>query len=183
MTRPKPSTLIDALASLPASVERGFRFRGLDATDRFFQWREVEREARRRGALLLDSGLAKGDRLALVIAEPHEFVLTFLGAVVAGIVPVPMYPRASFKAKNAYVDTVSHIVQAAGARVLATLEGTRDVAEEVLGRGTGLEKIIMAEEFSAPIAAPRAIRPGPASLPPTCAFCSSPPAAPRCPRA
>jgi fatty-acyl-CoA synthase len=147
MSSPKPSTLVEALAALPASSERGFRFRALDGKDRFFQWREVELEARRRGALLLASGLRKGDRLALVIAEPHEFVLTFLGAVVAGIVPVPMYPRSSFKAKNAYVETVSHIVEAAGARMLVTLESTRPVIEEVLARGTKLEKILLAEEF------------------------------------
>ena len=44
----------------------------------------------RRGALLLSTGLCKGDRLAIVIPEPQDFVLTFLGAVMAGIVPVPV---------------------------------------------------------------------------------------------
>jgi fatty-acyl-CoA synthase len=150
MTRVAANTLIEALSALPADASRGFRFRALDGTDRFFQWLEVEREARRRGALLLASGLSKGERLALVIAEPHEFVLTFLGAVVAGIVPVPMYPRASFKAKNAYVETVTHIVNAAGARALVTLENTKPVVEEVLGRGTSLQRIIVAEDFFHP---------------------------------
>jgi fatty-acyl-CoA synthase len=140
------STLIEALSALPRHDERGFRFRGLDGSERYFPWREVEREARRRGAALLSSGLNKGDRLALVIAEPHEFVLTFVGAAVAGIVPVPIYPRASFKAKNAYVETVSHIVKAAGARALITLTSTRPVVEEVLAHSP-LERILIAEEF------------------------------------
>ncbi|MFI5308987.1 MAG: AMP-binding protein, partial [Polyangiales bacterium] len=147
MLRTKPSTLVDALGALPASPERGFRFRALDGSERFFQWRELEREARRRGALLRASGMEKGQRLALVIAEPHEFVLSFLGAVMAGVVPVPMYPRASFKARNAYVETVSHIVEAAGARALVTLENTRPVIEEVVERGVQIEKILLAEEF------------------------------------
>src|SRR6185295_7519356 len=99
---------------------------------------------------LLSAGLQKGDRLALVIAEPHEFVLTFLGAVVAGVVPVPMYPRASFKAKTAYVDTVAHIVESADARALVTLDSSRAVVEEILQRPTPLEKILIAEEFFAP---------------------------------
>jgi fatty-acyl-CoA synthase len=140
------STLIEALAALPRQAERGFRFRGLDGSERYFPWHEVEREARRRGACLLASGLHKGDRLALVIAEPHEFVLTFLGAVVAGIVPVPIYPRTSFKAKNAYVETVSHIVAAAGARGLVTLASTKPVVDEVLAHSP-LERILVAEEF------------------------------------
>src|SRR4051812_31547799 len=99
MTRPTPNTLVEAFATLPEDQSRGFRFRDLEGSEHFYCWRDVEREARRRGALLLESGLCKGDRLALVIAEPREFVLTFLGAVVAGVVPVPLYPRASFKAK------------------------------------------------------------------------------------
>jgi fatty-acyl-CoA synthase len=62
-------------------------------------------------------------------------------------VPVPIYPRASFKARNAYVETVSHIVAAAGARVLITLENTRAVIEEVVERGAKLDHILTAEEF------------------------------------
>jgi fatty-acyl-CoA synthase len=150
MAKTEAATLIEALSALPSDPARGFRFRALDGKDRFFQWQEVVAEARRRGALLLAAGLSKGDRLALVIAEPHDFVLTFLGAVLAGIVPVPMYPRSSFKAKNAYIDTVTHIVNAASARALVTLENTKPVVEEVLARGTKLEQILIVEDFFKP---------------------------------
>jgi len=142
-------TLVEALAALPRSDERGFRFRGLDGSDRYYPWREVEREAKRRGALLLGTGLQKGDRLAVVVAEPHEFVLSFLGAVMAGIVPVPIYPRASFKAKNAYVETVAHIVAAAGARMLLTMQSTESVIAEVLQHGTKLERLLVVEPLFA----------------------------------
>lgn len=140
------STLVEALSQLPADPARGFRFRALDGQERDFSWREVAQEATRRAQLLLGSGLRKGDRLALVIAEPHEFVLTFLGATFAGIVPVPIYPRASFKAKNAYVETVSHIVRAAGARGIVTLSSTRAVVDEVLAH-VALERVLSADEF------------------------------------
>lgn len=143
----RPNTLVEALEALPASAERGFRFRALDGTERYFQWRELGREARRRGGLLLAAGLRKGDRLALVLAEPHEFVLTFLGAVTAGIVPVPVYPPTSFRAKDSYIETVAHIVQAAGARALATLETTKAEVAQVLERGTKLEKLLAVEHL------------------------------------
>jgi fatty-acyl-CoA synthase len=142
-----PSTLVDALASLPRGQERGFRFRSIEGEERYHPFEELEREAHRRAALLAGIGLAKGDRVALVIADPREFVLTFLGSQVAGIVAVPIYPRAGFKAKNAYVDTVSHIVRASGARVLITLDATKDVIAEVLARGTPLEKVVVLEEL------------------------------------
>ena len=151
MSPDKPTTLAQALTALaqsrPTDQTRGFRFRSLTGEELNYPWFAMEREARRRGAMLLASGMRKGDRLAVVIAEPHEFVLTFLGAVAAGVVPVPIYPRAGFKAKNAYVETVSHIVAAAGARVLITLENTREVIEEVVAKGASLERILTVEEF------------------------------------
>jgi fatty-acyl-CoA synthase len=142
-----PRTVVDALAQLPKHTERGFRFRALDGTEQRYSWGELEVEATRRARLLMGLGLAKGDRVALVLAEPHEFVLTFLGAVLGGIVPVPIYPRASFKAKNAYVDTVVHIVNASGARVLVTAGTTRTVIDEVAQAGAKLEQVVVLEEL------------------------------------
>jgi fatty-acyl-CoA synthase len=124
-------TLVSCLSKTPRGASHGFRFRSLDATERYCSFEEVEAEAQRRAAQLHEMDLRAGDRLALVIADPAEFVLNFVGAVVAGVVPVPIYPRASFKAKNAYVETVRHIVQASGAKAVLTTEGTRPVIEEV----------------------------------------------------
>ena len=42
-----------------------------------------------RGAALLAAGLKPGDRLLLRLANTTDFPLTFLGAIAAGIVPVP----------------------------------------------------------------------------------------------
>ncbi len=142
-----PTTVVDALARLPKDSDRGFRFRALDGTEHRYSWGELEVEATRRARLLMGLGLARGDRVALVLAEPHEFVLTFLGAVLAGIVPVPIYPRAGFKAKNAYVDTVVHIVSASGARALVTLASTRAVIDEVVQAGAKLAQVVVLEEL------------------------------------
>jgi fatty-acyl-CoA synthase len=160
--RNRPRTLVEALEALPATAERGFRFRALDGTERYYQWRELVLEARRRGALLLDAGLCNGDRLALVIPEPHEFVLTFLGAVMAGIVPVPMYPPPGLKAKSSYIETVAHIVQAAGAGALVTMEAAKSTLEPLIERAPELESILTVERVfrsgrmsQTPVRAPR----------------------------
>jgi fatty-acyl-CoA synthase len=115
-------TFVDALARLPADEARGFRFVGSDGQERYFSYRAMREEAARRAALLAGIGVNKGDRVALVIAEGHEFVLTFLGCVLVGAVPVPVFPRATFKAAHDYVDTVVHIAEAASASLLI---GTR----------------------------------------------------------
>jgi len=138
-------TLVSCLASTPRGSSHGFHFRSLDSVERYYPFELLEAEAQRRAAQLYAFGLRKGERLALVIADPAEFVLSFVAATVAGVVPVPIYPRASFKAKNAYVDTVRHIVKAAGARAVLTMESTRPVIEEVFALEPDLARLVTVE--------------------------------------
>ena len=93
-------------------------------------------EAERRGAQLAARGLEKGDRLAIVIPDGDEFVLSFLGAIFAGIVPVPMYPQLSFKNVESYHDTVAHIARASGAKLLLTTTATRRSSSRSLARAS-----------------------------------------------
>jgi fatty-acyl-CoA synthase len=72
----------------------------------------------------------------------------------AGVVPVPMYPRASFRAKNSYLETIAHIVESAGARALITLEALKPTVDELLTRRTRLESIFVGERLFRPEAAP-----------------------------
>jgi fatty-acyl-CoA synthase len=140
MSSSAADTLVSRLAQTPRGDTHGFRFRSLDAPERYYSFEALEAEARHRAAQLHALDLQPGDRIALVIADPAEFALSFVAAVVAGIVPVPIYPRASFKAKNAYVDTVRHIVGASGAKVLLTTEATRPVIEEVFDPASDVSK-------------------------------------------
>ncbi len=126
-----PSTLVEALARLPDGDARGFRFVGLDRQERFYPYGAMRAEAERRAAFLADAGLVKGDRVALLLPENHEFVLTFLGASVGGFVPVPMYPQATFKAIDAYLDILAHIIEASDARAVVCMEQNRDVMEKL----------------------------------------------------
>jgi acyl-CoA synthetase (AMP-forming)/AMP-acid ligase II len=138
-------TVVDALERLPRRPGRGLRFVGTDGLERFFTYEQVWQEARRRAGHLAARGLRRGDRLALVVPEGHEFVLTFLGAVVAGLVPVPIYPSATFKRIEGYADVVGHIVEAAGARALLTMERMKPYLEGVFARATGLETLLLTE--------------------------------------
>jgi len=129
-----PHTLVEALEGLPGGEERGFRFHGLDREERYYPYAAMRDEAARRAAFLSAAGLTKGDRVALLLPENHEFVLTFLGASVGGFVPVPMYPQATFKAIDAYIDILAHIVEASDAGALVAMESNRDVVEKLQAR-------------------------------------------------
>jgi fatty-acyl-CoA synthase len=114
-----PTTLVEALSQLPASQERGFRFVRSDGSERYFPFSELVAESQRRARILAHEGVRHGERVAIVLPEGDEFVLSFLGCAIAGAVPVPIFPRATFKATGDYEATVAHIVGASRAlRVL-----------------------------------------------------------------
>jgi fatty-acyl-CoA synthase len=158
-----PSTLVEALDRLPGGEARGFRFYGTDRQERYFPYEAMRAEAYRRAAFFAGVGLRKGDRIALVLPENHEFVLSFLGATVGGFVPVPIFPRASFKGVEAYVDALEHIVKASRSDLVVCMEQNRDVVE-LLRQREGLEglAILVVERdlvgvpppFSAPVVTP-----------------------------
>jgi fatty-acyl-CoA synthase len=145
----QPRTLLEALDRLPGGESRGFRFVGSDGTERYYPYERLREEARRRAALLAGAGVAKGDRVALVIPEGNEFVLTFLGCVLAGAVPVPIFPRATFKATKDYVDTVSHIATASGARLLVASDANAELVKPALEQVPTLERIGTTESLFA----------------------------------
>jgi fatty-acyl-CoA synthase len=159
-----PRTLIEALERAPADPARGFRFIGSDGTERAFSWAMMRRETERRGALLAGSGVQPGDRIALVVPEGHEFVLAFLAAVAAGAVPVPIFPRATFKASSDYVDTVAHIVEASGASLLLCMDANQALVAPAKHRAASLKRIatiedIFSQEITLPALATPRIKP------------------------
>jgi fatty-acyl-CoA synthase len=142
-----PPTLAQAIRELRGKTDRGFVFVKSDGSERFCSFRDVGLEAERRAADLHARGLKKGDRLAIAVPDPDEFVLSFLGAVMGGIVPVPISPQLSFKNIESYHDTVAHIVRASGASLLLTTPSTRQFVDPVAPRVDTLQGVITVDEI------------------------------------
>ncbi|HEX3344732.1 MAG TPA: fatty acyl-AMP ligase, partial [Polyangiaceae bacterium] len=143
-----PPTLVDAVRALGDDASRGFVFVRTDGTERLRTFHEIALEAERRGAHLAARGLRKGDRLAMVVPDGEEFVLSFLGALFAGVVPVPIYPQLTFKNLDGYLDTVAHIARASGAGMLLTTEATKPYVESVVGRVDTLRSMVTVDELA-----------------------------------
>lgn len=141
-------TLAHAVRQLGAQSERGFVFVRSDGTERAHTFREICAEAERRAGVFHARGLAKGDRVAIAVPDPDEFVLSFLGAVLGGIVPVPISPQLSFKNIESYHDTVAHIVKASGASLLLTTADTRKYVDPVAPRVDTLRAIATVDELA-----------------------------------
>ncbi len=143
-------TLVDAVRAVAHDRARGFVFVRADGSERLCTFHEIALEAERRGAQLVARGLRKGDRLALVIPDGDEFVLSFLGALFAGGVPVPIYPQVSFKNIEGYHETVAHIAHASGATMLLTTLATKPFVEPALSRVPALREVLTVGDLDGP---------------------------------
>ncbi|HEV8598746.1 MAG TPA: fatty acyl-AMP ligase [Gemmatimonadales bacterium] len=128
--RTLPETLVDAARS-----GRGFRFLNEQGEERPCSYAEMLELAARLGGALRANGLKRGDRIALVIQDPEGFLTAFLGASLAGLVPVPVCPPSSFGAREAYLATTEHVLAAAKVSALLTAEpleaGLRERADHI----------------------------------------------------
>ncbi len=121
------------------------RFLGFGAEERYFTYRQIYAEAGRRAAHLSSFGLKKGDRLALMMVEAHEFVMSFLGCVLAGIIPAPLSPPMATKGGEHFLSTAGRIIKDAGAKVLLTTGTSKPFAEQTLGRASGNTRLATTE--------------------------------------
>ena len=143
-----PSTLVEALDRLPGGDKRGFRFVTTDRQELYFPYEAMRAEAHRRAAFLAATGLKKNDTVAIVCPENHEFVLSFLGASVGGFVPVPIFPGATFKVSDHYVETIDQIMKAARSRVVVCVEKNLDVIQKLRERRPDLIVVVADRDFA-----------------------------------
>ncbi len=139
-------TLVEALAQLPDDPARGFRFISRSGEERFYSFQALHQRMRQRALQLQRAGVRRSDRLAIIVADPEQFVITFLGAVLAGIVAVPLFSRegGGFRAKAHYRETVSQIVAAADADALITPSAYRTLIDEAL-MASALKRVTVIE--------------------------------------
>jgi fatty-acyl-CoA synthase len=141
-------TLVGAVRALGGDRERGFVFVRANGTERLVSFAELATGAAERGAALVAAGLKKRDRVALVVPDGDEFVLSFLGALFAGLVPVPVYPPLSFKNVDSYHAALAHIVHASGASLLVTTVATKPYVEPARARVPALRGVVTVDDLA-----------------------------------
>jgi fatty-acyl-CoA synthase len=113
-------TLADCLADAAGFGSRGYTFADTAGTETHVPFGAMALEAKAVGRRLLGpglrGGLRRGDRVALLVSRPRDFVPLFFGAIDAGLVPVPIATdlRGSDGARARFV---AGIVRTSGARL------------------------------------------------------------------
>jgi fatty-acyl-CoA synthase len=113
-----PRTLAEAVESLDRD-DQGLTFVE-NGEEKFLGFATLNRSSAELGAKLAGLGLRKGDRAVMVVASQYEFIQLFLGAVRAGVVPVPLYPPFVLGELDAYLAGLDRILRITDARVLLT---------------------------------------------------------------
>jgi fatty-acyl-CoA synthase len=97
--------------------------------------------SQRIGAGLRALGVKRGDTVALMLRTERAFFQAFLGTLIAGAVPVPIYPPFRPDQIEEYAHRQRVILRNAGARVLVTFVEAQRVARLLRGAVPSLEHI------------------------------------------
>src|SRR5690242_1662827 len=142
--------VVPALNAKEGVHDRGFTFVGArgPGEDLFVSFHALRLAAQRRAAHYLASGLKPGDRVALIVPEGEHFIPSFLGALWAGLIPVPLYPPVSLGKLDAFMDALVNTLNVARPRALVSTDRVAKVLWSAIGRIPSIEKVLTAEELS-----------------------------------
>jgi fatty-acyl-CoA synthase len=155
-------TVNDYLLRAGRHAGGGLRFVDRAEQERWVGWGELREQALTVGAGLAALGMARGERVALVFPTGEEFFAALFGVLLAGAVPVPLYPPVRLGRLQEYFARTARMLQAAGARlVLADARVKRFLGEAVAAARPALGCRTLAElpRRSAPGATFEPVRP------------------------
>ena len=142
----EPRTVVQAIEDAASSTKTGYRFIDEQSdAEPFFTHGGIERASARFGGALQSLGLEQGDRVALILPDNADFVFAFLGALRAGIIPVPIYPPTGLGKLAGYLDNTLHIVAKSGAKLLLTSSDIKKMLGTIQAKAPELEKVVAVE--------------------------------------
>lgn len=151
-----PQSIPAALCNAAAQGDplRGFTFVGEEG-EAFYSFEEVAGQAAMYAAAMLRMGLRPGDRVALALPDNAEFVFSFLGAMHAGLIPVPMYPPQGLGKLGFYLEHARHILRLSESSLLITSSQVKTVLGSLIGgslRSISTVQALGVDDTQAPLA-------------------------------
>ncbi|MBO4228299.1 benzoate-CoA ligase family protein [Bradyrhizobium neotropicale] len=97
---------------------------------------ELQRQTRRLANLLRRLGVRREERVAMIMLDTVDFPIVFLGAIRAGVVPVPLNTLLT-------ADQYAYVLADCRARVLFISEALLPVVKDIVGRMPDLEHVVV----------------------------------------
>ena len=97
---------------------------------------DLQRQSRRAANMLRRLGVRREERVAMIMLDTVDFPCVFLGAIRAGIVPVPLNTLLTS-------DQYAYVLADSRARVLFVSEALYPVVKDIVGRMPDLEHVVV----------------------------------------
>ena len=109
--------------------------------------------AKARGILvhLQARGLGKGDRVGIIVPDSEQFILAFLGAMMGGIIPVPIYPPSVPGKTDLYLESTRTILEASQAKALIVQRSVMPLFERLSQLPHSPKFLLVSEDLLTPI--------------------------------
>ncbi len=111
-------TLNQLLARAATFPGTGLRFVDRRERAEWVEWSEIHRSAAQVAASLRNAGVEPGQRVALIYPTGRAFFDAFFGILLAGAVPVPLYPPVRLGRLDEYHARTAAMLRAASARLV-----------------------------------------------------------------
>jgi fatty-acyl-CoA synthase len=119
-----------------------------DGTETTITYGRLRDEAAAVAGALRERGVARGDTVALMLPTGLDFLAAFHGILLAGGIPVPIYPPARLDRLEEYAARQSAILADAGVTVLLTVARARAVAALLRPRVPSLRDVATVRELA-----------------------------------
>jgi 4-hydroxybenzoate-CoA ligase len=96
----------------------------------------LQKQSRRLANLLRRLGVRREERVAMIMLDTIDFPIVFLGALRAGVVPVPLNTLLT-------ADQYAYVLADCRARVLFISEALLPVVKDIVGRMPDLEHVVV----------------------------------------
>jgi acyl-CoA synthetase (AMP-forming)/AMP-acid ligase II len=139
-------TVVEALyfeAKGASDTTAGITFIDDEGGEEVVSWLLALEEARGRAGALQRRGVVAREPVLVLVPTSSDFLFVFFGLVLAGAIPCPLSPPASFGDVQDFADRASKIARYLGARRVITTSGLRDLLDAGLG---GVE-VVLAEDL------------------------------------
>ena len=98
-------------------------------------------------ARLADAGLQPGQMVAIMLPTCKEYLFSFYGVLLAGGVPVPLYPPARLTTIEDHMTRHVGILRSAGATMMITIPEAKPLAYLLRAQVESMQQVLVPEDF------------------------------------
>jgi len=98
---------------------------------------------------LAESGLAPGQTVAIMLPTSKEYLFSFYGTLLAGGIPVPLYPPARLTTIEDHLTRHVGILKSAGASIMVTIPEAKPIAWLLRAQVESLRAVLVPSDFPA----------------------------------